>query len=88
MPPNTFNFKQRLAALASAHGPTSHGADDAASSPTSSRRPLFTPIPRRRNTYDGHTAGSSEDKLQEILGRVIFQAGVDYEYAEHDQLWS
>ncbi|GJE90264.1 RhoGAP-domain-containing protein [Phanerochaete sordida] len=77
MPPPLANLKQRLAALANAHGPFSPTSDNGASTPASPRR-FFAPGPRRRNTHDG-PAGSAEDRLQEILGRVIFQAGVDYE---------
>lgn len=86
MPPNA--LKQRLAAL-SASIPR-HTANDASpQSPTQSTaskaRAFFRPLPRRAS--DASSTNSEEyipqmqnqEKLQEVLSRMVFQAGVDYE---------
>ena len=80
MPPNPLNLKQRLAALTTAASSSSAGSgEQSPRSPFARRRPGFPSIPLRRNTQDSQAWHHSEEELQDILGRVIFQAGVDYE---------
>lgn len=80
MPPKTLTLKQRLAALT--QSPTSptpqYGAEPSPRSPSSKRR-FNAPWSRRGSIPDGYDIQSEEDKLQEVMGRMIYQAGVDYE---------
>ncbi|KAG1824185.1 hypothetical protein EV424DRAFT_1320868 [Suillus variegatus] len=75
MPPS---LKQRLAALSlAASSPTSPLGSD--SGPHSiSRRKVFNPHWRRTPSATGCEPGA-RDKVQEVMGKVIFQAGVDFE---------
>lgn len=85
MPPSTLNLKQRLAALSLApSSPTSpYGPDTPRSPPpTPRRRTLFNPPwSKRQNdtTMAGGEPGESE-LVQEVMTKMIFQAGVDFEY--------
>lgn len=86
MPVNT-TLKQRLANLSL--------ANSAPSSPTSShstlrlpllkKKTLFTP-PWNRRVPDPAigTEGESRERIQDVMGKLVFQAGVDFEYVEHD----
>jgi Rho GTPase-activating protein 1 len=84
MPPGSLNLKQRLAAIATAHTSSSTSvfddvSQDSPRSATQKRRPFNFPMPQRRSTQDSFRGSTSEDQLQEILSKIIFQAGVDYE---------
>lgn len=76
MPPS---LKQRLAALSLAQSsPTSPlGFDSNPHSPIS-RRKVFNPPWKRTPGATGDEPGA-RDKVQEVMGKVIFQAGVDFE---------
>ncbi|PSR72289.1 hypothetical protein PHLCEN_2v11881 [Hermanssonia centrifuga] len=77
MPINTASLKQRLASLTSlniANGSESY------SGPGSPSTPKWRPFFNRRNTEDGMgTTFYGQDQIQEVMTRLIFQAGVDYE---------
>ncbi|EIM81513.1 RhoGAP-domain-containing protein [Stereum hirsutum FP-91666 SS1] len=79
MPPKTLTLKQRLAALT--QSPTSpapqYGPEP--STPRSPGKRRFSAPWRRGSIQDGYGMQSEEDKLQEVMGRMIYQAGVDYE---------
>jgi hypothetical protein len=70
--PNTLTLKQRLTALTQPPSPSS--------SPRSSpiRRKFSAPWVKRTVPPCPH---QNEDRLQLIIGKMIYQAGVDYEYA-------
>lgn len=81
MPPNPLNLKQRLAALSTApSSPTS--PHNGAITPKSPARRKFTAPWARRNC---HTQGAEDerDKVQDVMNKLIYQAGVDFEYV-HD----
>ncbi|KZT23417.1 CDC42 rho GTPase-activating protein [Neolentinus lepideus HHB14362 ss-1] len=80
MPPPTLSLKQRLTALSlSSSSPSS--PNEATMSPKSpKRRPLLNaPWTKRFNTTTIRPEQTNHDRLQEVMNRVIFQAGVDYE---------
>lgn len=94
MPPQTLTLKQRLAALSLApSSPTSPLASPSPSPNASAQFPrntgkkgLFTPPwARRQNSYEpsGDRASRQDDidRVRDVMSRVIFQAGVDYECA-------
>ncbi|KAG2147407.1 uncharacterized protein EDB93DRAFT_1085572 [Suillus bovinus] len=73
MPPS---LKQRLAALSlAASSPTSPLGSD---SGPHFRRKVFNPPWKHTPGATGHEPGA-RDKVQEVMGKVIFQAGVDFE---------
>ncbi|CCL99730.1 uncharacterized protein FIBRA_01752 [Fibroporia radiculosa] len=76
MPPNVLTLKQRLAALST----SLPGArqDTPPQSPSGKRR-LFFNLPTRLHTSDGPREGAGQDDIQDVMGKVIFQAGVDFE---------
>ncbi|KAG1732412.1 uncharacterized protein EDB91DRAFT_1151795 [Suillus paluster] len=75
MPPN---LKQRLAALSLApSSPTPPLGSSSGHSPLS-RRKIFNP-PWKRNLNATGDEPDARDKVQEVMGKVIFQAGVDFE---------
>lgn len=78
MPPNPLNLKQRLAALSIApSSPTTpyNGAE----TPKSPARRKFNAPWARRNSHD--QGGEDErDKVQDVMNKLIYQAGVDFEY--------
>ncbi|KIM77725.1 hypothetical protein PILCRDRAFT_825167 [Piloderma croceum F 1598] len=79
MPPNPLSLKQKLAALSNAHSSPSppHGVD---STPRSSSRRKFTAPWARQNVNESmSTEQVARDKVQDVMGKLIFQAGVDYE---------
>ncbi|KAF8887151.1 CDC42 rho GTPase-activating protein [Infundibulicybe gibba] len=83
MPPGTLSLKQRLAALSNAQSsPTAPlGADPIPRSPIGARRKqLFNPSWAKRQG-DGVAAGArvESEMVQEVLSKMIFQAGVDFE---------
>ncbi|KAG6334840.1 hypothetical protein ID866_4245 [Astraeus odoratus] len=76
MPPN---LKQRLATLALAPSFPSTPLGVAGPNAAIGQRKAFVP-PWKRGNADVTGNGPDEgDKLQEVMGKVIFQAGVDYE---------
>ncbi|KAH9949804.1 Rho GTPase activation protein [Amylocystis lapponica] len=78
MAPNPLSLKQRLAAL-SANIP-GNSSDTPPQSPTSKRRPFFSP-PIGKRQPGSFVQGDSQglERIHDVMGRVIFQAGVDYE---------
>jgi len=85
MPPTTFKLKQRLAALSLAQsslsGPNAYDAPTSTWSPTAAKRKFFNPPWVKRPTSPTSTATEFSDSMmvQEVLSRMIFQAGVDFE---------
>ncbi|KAH7923341.1 hypothetical protein BV22DRAFT_1036424 [Leucogyrophana mollusca] len=77
MPPN---LKQRLAALSLAPSSPSAplGFPSSPSSPSSRRKIFNTPWKRNPQDATGDEPGA-RDKVQDVMSKVIFQAGVDYE---------
>lgn len=70
MPPNIGTLKQRLAALSlSPSSPSNYDGD-------SHKRRHFVP-PWKRNVSE--PAYTQHEALEDVLSKMIFQAGVDYE---------
>ncbi|KAJ6614790.1 hypothetical protein B0H10DRAFT_2043393 [Mycena sp. CBHHK59/15] len=67
-------LKQRLAALSLAQSSPSSGP----ASPSSFRRKFTAPWARRQSS-DDYVAQDGRDIVQEVMTRMIFQAGVDFE---------
>ena len=78
MPPN-ISLKQRLAALSIApSSPTSpYGSDAPPKSP--SRRKFNAPWARRNANENLEVDSGARDRVQDVMNKLIFQAGVDYE---------
>ncbi|KAH9851764.1 Rho GTPase activation protein [Lenzites betulinus] len=79
MPPNPLTLKQRLAAL-SANLPSSRSNDTPPDSPIGKRRNFFKPPFSKSPSVDmvpNEVVG--QERIQEVMNRLIFQAGVDYE---------
>ncbi|KAI0056573.1 Rho GTPase activation protein [Artomyces pyxidatus] len=74
--PRALSLKQRLAALT--QSPSAPASPTESSSPKSPgpKRRFNAPWVKRSFSQDAHGA---EDKLQETISRMIYQAGVDYE---------
>ena len=85
MPPNPLSLKQRLAALsANINSPRSNSFDappDSPMSPISGKRKSFfkQPFGRMQTTDPGPSDYYGQERIQEVMNRLIFQAGVDYE---------
>ena len=86
MAPTNLSLKQRLAALATATSSPTAPYDAPPKSPgVDRRRAFFNPTWIKRPSGDGSLFGGeasrdpASDKLQEVMGRVIYQAGVDFE---------
>ncbi|KAJ2935742.1 hypothetical protein H1R20_g1352, partial [Candolleomyces eurysporus] len=83
MPPGTLSLKQRLAALALA--PSSPSTYDNDSSGSSLRSTLkkkaqqHAPWLKRREDPTLEPTANEVEQVQQVLSKVIFQAGVDYE---------
>ncbi|KAI0033134.1 hypothetical protein K488DRAFT_78077 [Vararia minispora EC-137] len=76
--PKPLNLKQRLAALTQApSSPSSYVEPISHMSPVAKRR-FNAPWSRRQDTVAGFT-GESEERLQDVMSKMIYQAGVDYE---------
>jgi len=77
MPPS---LKQRLVALSLASSSPTSPLDSSSSYSSSSRRHIFN-HPWKRSGFDamGEEEPNARDKVQEVMGKVIFQAGVDFE---------
>ncbi|KAJ3516194.1 hypothetical protein NMY22_g14269 [Coprinellus aureogranulatus] len=84
MPPGTMTLKQRLAALSlSTSSPSTYDNDNSESSFRATiRKKAQTHAPWLRRQSESpvgpHTAGDME-RVQQVLSKMIFQAGVDYE---------
>ena len=83
MPVNTLSLKQRLAALNTSINASTSQLVDHIGSPTTPTTPKWLPFLGRRSTEDNLTGVLSEDQIQEVMSRVVFQAGVDYESVCH-----
>lgn len=85
MAPTTITLKQRLATLAAAKSSPTAPYDTPPKSPGADRRrAFFNPTWIKRPSVDGLLFGDvrrdpASDKLQEVMGRMIYQAGVDFE---------
>ncbi|KAF9783417.1 Rho GTPase activation protein [Thelephora terrestris] len=86
MAPTTLTLKQRLAALSTATSSPTAPYDAPPKSPGADRRrAFFNPAWVKRPSGDGSLFGGdgsrdpASDKLQEVMGRLIYQAGVDFE---------
>ena len=93
MPPRTLKLKQRLATLSLAQSslstPTTHESPTSDTwSPTTAKRKFFNPPWMKRPTSPTTTRTSTIDHgpeftdsvvVQEVLSKMIFQAGVDFE---------
>jgi len=88
MAPTNLTLKQRLAALATATSSPTAPYDAPPKSPgVDRRRAFFNPTWVKRPSGDGSlfrgessSRDHASDKLQEVMGRVIYQAGVDFEW--------
>ncbi|EIW81153.1 hypothetical protein CONPUDRAFT_165366 [Coniophora puteana RWD-64-598 SS2] len=76
------SLKQRLAALSTAATSQPPFSQDADLFSPGGRRKIFN-APWRRNTQDSsggeELSGRTHDRVQDVMDKVIFQAGVDYE---------
>lgn len=88
MPPNPLSLKQRLAALNTSFNASTSQLVDHIGSPSSPSTPKWLPFLSRRNTEDNLEGMLGEDQIHEIMSRVVFQAGVDYESVCHSSLSS
>ena len=82
MPPNP-SLKQRLAALSLApSSPASpYTSDSPRSPPLSGKRKAFAPPWTKRQPERPATEEQeARNKVQDVMGRVVFQAGVDFEF--------
>ncbi|KAJ7065154.1 CDC42 rho GTPase-activating protein [Mycena belliarum] len=71
------SLKQRLAALSLAQSSPSSGPSSPAS-PSSFRRKFTVPWARRQSS-DEQIVSDGRDNVEEVMTRMIFQAGVDFE---------
>lgn len=72
-------LKQRLVALTQAPSTSSSPVDPSPKSP-STKRKFIAPWAKRANSQDGdHNELIGEDRLQLLVSKMIYQAGVDYE---------
>ncbi|KAF9459209.1 RhoGAP-domain-containing protein [Collybia nuda] len=83
MPPNPLSLKQRLAALSnSPSSPTSPYGQEPLRSPIGTRRKPFFNAPwakRQHETVVGNGAYGESEMVQQVMTKMIFQAGVDFE---------
>ncbi|KAH9912861.1 uncharacterized protein BXZ73DRAFT_93060 [Epithele typhae] len=82
MPPNPLSLKQRLAALsANLNSPSRSAFDAPPDSPLTAKRKSFFKQPFRKNSTsdNGPPELYGHERIQEVMSRLIFQAGVDYE---------
>ena len=77
----TLTLKQRLAALTQSPSSPQSPLDPSPRSPTSKRR-FNAPWVRRPPAQNVHHHNEfiGEDRLQFIITKMVYQAGVDYEY--------
>jgi Rho GTPase-activating protein 1 len=83
MPPGTLSLKQRLAALSLApSSPSTYDNDSSGSSLRSTLRKKaqqHAPWLKRREDSTAEPSANQLEQVQQVLSKVIFQAGVDYE---------
>ncbi|EIW59301.1 Rho GTPase activation protein [Trametes versicolor FP-101664 SS1] len=81
MPPNPLTLKQRLAALSANIQSSSRSSSDMPpDSPSGKRRAFFKqPFGRGPSADAGTGEPYGQERIQEVMNRLIFQAGVDYE---------
>ncbi|KDQ62796.1 hypothetical protein JAAARDRAFT_171394 [Jaapia argillacea MUCL 33604] len=80
MPPAPLNLKQRLAALSLSPSSPSPPYGQETMSPKSPKRRMFNPPwIRRQSTEPVDFQQTSSDRVQEVMSKMIFQAGVDFE---------
>ena len=87
MPPTTLKLKQKLAALSLTQSSLSNAHESPRSSagtwsPASTKRKFFNNPPwmKTSNSTTNHEAEFTDPEVvQEVLSKVIFQAGVDFE---------
>jgi Rho GTPase-activating protein 1 len=76
--PNPLTLKQRLAALAVS--PPSPTGPELPRSPGGKRRGFFNPSWVKRPQANGQTEErDAQDRIQHVMSRMIYQAGVDFE---------
>ncbi|KAI0248596.1 Rho GTPase activation protein [Lactifluus subvellereus] len=75
----TLTLKQRLAALAQSPSPPSSPIDTSPKSLGPKRKFTAPWVKRTPSQNDNHTQFVEEDRLQLIISKMIYQAGVDYE---------
>lgn len=86
MPPGTLSLKQRLAALAQSTTSPSTYSSDAGDSLTSLRSTIrrkaqtHAPWLRRQEEPLREPTAAEVGQVEHVLSKMIFQAGVDYEY--------
>lgn len=73
------NLRQRLAALSLAPSFPSPPLGVSGPSPLGGRKKSFVPPWKRGSSDVTGGAESERDRVQEVMGKLIFQAGVDYE---------
>ncbi|KAI0826955.1 Rho GTPase activation protein [Trametes gibbosa] len=80
MAPNPLTLKQRLAALSANIPSSSRSADTPPDSPLGRRRTFFKPPFLKPSNVDAvPNEAHGQERIQEVMARLIFQAGVDYE---------
>jgi Rho GTPase-activating protein 1 len=83
MPPTTLKLKQRLAALSlTQSSPNAHESPRSSAgtwSPATAKRKLFNNPPWMKSPTSPAPEFTDPEVVQEVLSRVIFQAGVDFE---------
>ena len=84
MPHTTLTLKQRLAAL-HVHGSGSSSASVDQLGRSDTVGPKWRTFLPRRNTESDLSSMLGQDRVQEVMGRLVFQAGVDFESVCH---WS
>ncbi|KAF8075814.1 CDC42 rho GTPase-activating protein [Lyophyllum atratum] len=76
----SLSLKQRLAALSlSPSSPTSPYPQESRSPLSPLKRKIFNPPWAKRPQYENHSVDGESGMLQEVMARMIFQAGVDFE---------
>lgn len=77
--PKVLTLKQRLVALTQAPSSPTSSVEPSPKSPTTKRK-FIPPWVKRTNPQNGHhDEFIGEDRLQLLISKLIYQAGVDYE---------
>ncbi|KAF8992208.1 hypothetical protein BDZ89DRAFT_141317, partial [Hymenopellis radicata] len=85
MPPTTLTLKQRLAALSASPSapasPTNYSHQSYVEVESPKRRSFFNAPWSNKSRSSSYTDGTTHElnKVQEVMGKLIFQAGVDFE---------
>lgn len=80
--PTPLTLKQRLSALKINASSSTRTPGEQFASPSSPSM-KWRPFSSRRGTEDGFNEVLGLDRIQEVMSRVVFQAGVDYESVCH-----